>query len=777
MYELESGHAAPRSKEQSARSGVRSYTAAATAALVAAGTLGDTMGWPWWWPLLGGLLLGTALTYHLYQDGRRRGVMVYGAACLVAASCWLAWAYSHPLVTSKSVSVGAFLALLVGAVALAILGQVALTSEIKEIRVERAQVVAAQAAEVAAAASTPQALAARYQQDLCVRWEQRFQDVSSDGRAKKIVPRIYGARPWAGESADYGFDLYGQLPGKGTTFALVQGLQDALEVDAHVSGESVFGVEVREGENKSLFKVSVATQDAMAREWPFPLAELVAAGPRTIDDGVTLGRHPDGTIPTIYLRSATPLISGRKGGGKSNLMHACVGGLCFCVDVINVVVDISKRGSFGAPWARSYIAGEVSAPGVEWIAGTWPEARALTGFFLHLLQQRQANPEYSALKFKVNDDKLPVAPGRPKVIIWVDEFAEVGGVTNKPKDPEVAKNLLQIIRVGREMAIDVAICGLRVTSDTIPQEATVQASVKLATRMESAAEMAQVFGWERPLSQVDIPYPGCGYWQQDDGTSVGSVPRRLRSWRMKPQMIDEVVRATAQYRSSLDVDLCEPAWREQWEGRWDRTVPVVFPDLAATWAARRQVDRVDTPARPTVHLSTTARPVELSTSSTPRVDTQEPPEGGQGDDVVGTPELEPALAMAQGMASVESSLARARELLAAQQADQPAADDVDRQFRETVVGGGAVAPENPWGQPPPAPDAAEQGRRTLAATREAQAMMLRVLHDAGPSGCSFDHVSEAMERLGYATPNSTLYRWLKNYSSGYEQFMSPDFAT
>lgn len=775
MYELESGHAAPRSQEQSARSRVRSYTAAAIAALVAAGTLGDTMGWPWWWPVLAGLLLGTALTYYLYQDGRRRGVLVFAASSTAAASCWLAWAYACPLVTSKAIYVGPFLALAIGGLALAILGQVATTSEIKEIRVERAQVVATQAAEQAAAASTPQALAVRYELDLCQRWAQRFQDVSSG--ARKLVPRIYGARPWAGESADYGFDLYCQLPGKGTTFALVQGLQDALEVDAHVSGESVFGVEVHPGANKSLFKVSVATADAMAREWEFPLAELVAGGPRTIDDGVTLGRHPDGTIPTIFLRSATPLVSGRKGTGKSNLMHACVGGLCFCVDTINVVVDISKRGSFGAPWARSYILGEVSEPGVAWIAGTWDEARRMTGFFLHLLQQRQANPEYSALKFRVNDDKLPVAPGRPKVVIWVDEFAEVGGITNKPKDPEVARNLLQIIRVGREMAIDVAICGLRVTSETIPQEATVQASIKLATRMESAGEMAQVFGWERPLSQEDIPYPGCGYWAQDDGTSVGSVPRRLRSWRMKPQMIDKVVRATAQYRSSLDVDLCEPAWREQWEGRWDRSVPDVFPDLAATWAARRQVDRVDTSARPTVHLSTTARPVELSTSTTPRVDTQGPPEGGQGGDVVGTPELEPALAMAQGMASVESSLARARELLAAQQADQPAPDDVERQFRETVVGGGAVAPENPWGQPPPAPDAAEQGRRTLAATREAQGVMLRVLHDAGPSGCSFDHVNETMEQLGYATPNSTLYRWLKNYSSGYDQFMSPDFAT
>lgn len=766
MYELESGLPARESRRSRPRAPVWPYTAAATAMLAAAGTFGAAMLFRWWWPLAAALLLGAILTFYLYQDERSAGVVVYGATCPVAAGSWLAWGYSHSLVSAGSAS--SWLALVLGAAVLGSAGWVVLALEQRANYRTKVHQVAVQAAAQAALAASPQAVAERREQETCARWQQRFQDVSN----RKLNVNLYALRLWAGESAEYGYNLFGQLPGKGATLKLVQGLQDELEVDAHVSGETVYGVEIRPGANKSLFVASIATGDAMAREWPFPLKEMAAGGPRTIADGVTLGRHPDGTIPTIYLRSATPLVSGRKGGGKSNLMHACVGGLCWCVDTINIVIDISKRGSFGAPWARPFIMGEASAPGVDWIASTWEEAVVLTGFFLHLLQQRQV--AYSELKFQVNDDKLPVAPGRPKIVIWVDEFAEIGGATNKPKKPEVAQNLLQIIRTGREMAIDVAICGLRVTSETVPQEVTVQASIKLATRMESAAEMAQVFGWERPLSQEDIPYPGCAYWAQDDGSSVGSVPRRLRSWRMAPATITEIVKETARYRSPLDVEICSPAWREQYEGRWDRTVPVVFPGLAESWAARRRVDRVDTPARPTVHLSTPVAAPLATVVSTRGVDTPERVEAGQVDTggSAGRPAPEPALAMAQGMARIESSLARARELLAEQQGP----GDLDQQFRETVVAGGAVAPENPWGQTQPPSDAAEQGRRTLAETREAQGVMLRVLYDAGPSGCSFDHVSDEMDRLGRPTPKSTLYRWLTPYSSGFERFVSPDFA-
>jgi hypothetical protein len=507
---------------------------AAGSALAAAYAANAAGAAPWWGVGVAGAgLVGSHIAGR--QSGAGRGNLVLRAAAWVGAGSWCSWA-----ITAGPWTVNCLAALAAGAVGLG--------AAMAGNRAARRRAEAAQAAEDTAAAHD--GIMRRYRA-LAEQWSARFSRVSG---IEGVL--VVGVEMWPSG----GMTLEGRLPEGGYTWRDIQRHQDGLAGDARLPNGC--SVEITEGADRGSFLANVETENQIAAG---PTMYPDDYSPRSLNDGLQLGFHKDGTEAAPCIRQLTAIFTGRKGSGKSNLMNVAIAGQLRMIDVLVWIIDLNG-GSLALPWLRAWHkAGRPGRPPIDWVADTPEKVLAMAEALLRIAKARK--PGYADLQIEHDDDKIPVSPAVPGIIANADEVAELYSAKAR-KHPVLRKAgdvLLQVVELARAVACNVIASALRATQDVLEEpQLVVQSGLKVAMKSDER-EIAYLMGWGDKISPEDMPTAGTGAIKVLDDPA-----RALIVYRMTPSEIGRIVVATAEYRPELD-ELSRRAAGEAYERRWDGT--------------------------------------------------------------------------------------------------------------------------------------------------------------------------------------------------------------
>ncbi|BDH04883.1 hypothetical protein [Streptomyces seoulensis] len=507
---------------------------AAGSALAAAYAANAAGAAPWWGAAVAGAgLVGSHIAGR--QSGAGRSELVLRAAAWVGAGTWCSWALVDGPWTTNCLA-----ALATGAAALG--------TAMAGNRAARRRAAAAQAGEDGAAAYDG---TVRQHRALAQEWAARFERVSG------LAVQVIGIELWEHGG---GFTIEGRLPAGGYTWRDMLRCADGLAGDARL--QTGCTIEITEGADRGSFLANVETSNAVVGEATMYPDDY---SPRSYNDGLQMGVHRDGSEVDPVCRELCAIAAARRGAGKTNLMHVWLAGQMRMVDVLSWVIDLNG-GGIALPWLRAWHnAGRPGRPPIDWVADTPERVLAMAGALLRIAKARK--PGYANLQIEADDDKLPVSPEVPAIIVNGDEIAELYS-TKARKNPTLRKAgdlLLQVVELARAVACNVMMTALRATGDVLEEpQLVVQSGLKIAMQSDER-ELNYLMGWADKISPQDMPTPGTGAIKVLDRPA-----RPFQAYRLVPSLIAQIVTATAEYRPILD-ELSRRAAGEAYEQRWDGT--------------------------------------------------------------------------------------------------------------------------------------------------------------------------------------------------------------
>ncbi|ARQ67499.1 hypothetical protein CAG99_00370 [Streptomyces marincola] len=381
------------------------------------------------------------------------------------------------------------------------------------------------------------------------------------------VCRIEGAEIVAIEHwpSALGYTLEVKLPAGGVTRKAVADRTGALAADLDLP--TGCGVSVHEGMTRRLVLIKVTTKSAAGRDIAFPVAEMAEI--TTVNNPIPLALLADGGRAELDLRQASTIVAGATGTGKTNWLHRLIARLNQTNDVLVWVIDLNG-GSLGLPWLHAWreaqtaaegsrwAGADIPAPGVDWLASTPAEAARMLRAAISIAKARKV--AYQNDMRDADDDKLPVGPTLPEIVIIVDEGAEV---TATREARQVAAGVAEVIRIARAMAIRAVMSALRVTQDVLPDPMVRKmASNRVCTGATEDAELGHFFGWRALTVEESFDGPGSLLVGVD-----GKSPEKGHQERITPAQIEEVCAATSARRPSLDgpsLKAAGPDYQERW---------------------------------------------------------------------------------------------------------------------------------------------------------------------------------------------------------------------
>ncbi|MFI8828597.1 hypothetical protein [Streptomyces sp. NPDC053431] len=407
---------------------------------------------------------------------------------------------------------------------------------------------------------------------LAAEWVDRIQRVCG------ITVTVLAIEKWP---TGTGFTIDAELPG-GTTYDQIAKDSARLSADARLPHGCTAAA--TPGIHQGRVLVDVSTVNVLAGEIPYPSDY----GPLSIHTGLPWGVRSDGREIQVYLREQCALVVGPTGSGKTNFVHTVLAGFARATDVLTWVIDLNA-GSAGLPWVRPAFdpsgspEGE-TRPGVDWLASTPEEAELMLDTALRVGKHRKV--VYQDLMAKANTDLLPVSAQIPQIMLVIDEGAEILA-SNDPQMRKLAGKILEVIRLMRAMGIRDVLTALGATGSVlgnlmIRREA--KARVCLTGGEVEGMDLSKVFPGSRGLKPEQAPYKGAGFI----GTPE-SAPGVFKSWRITPNQIADIVRATSTLHPRLDAESAKaagPAYARRWDTTrtaWMRTSAVADerPALAA----------------------------------------------------------------------------------------------------------------------------------------------------------------------------------------------------
>lgn len=468
------------------------------------------------------------------QSGGGRASLALRAAAWVGAGTWCSWA----------LTVGPWTTQCLAALAA---GGIGFGAALAGDRAARRRADNRRAAEQDAA---DRALVTGRHRKIAADWSARLSRVSGiDG------VQVVGVELWEHGG---GMTLEARLPEGGYTWRNLQHCADGLAGDARLPHGCT--VEITEGADRGSFLAHIETENHVSGE---PAMYPDDYSPLSMNDGLPLGGHRDGAEAAPCIREATAIVTGRKGSGKSNLMHVSLAGQNRMDDALVWVLDLNG-GGLALPWLRAWHrAGQPGRPPVDWVADTPDKALAMTTALLAIAKARK--PGYADLMIEHDDDKLPVSPEVPGIILNADEIAELysSKARRNPTLRAAGDRLLQVVELARAVACNVVASALRATQDVLEEpQLVVQSGLKIAMKSDER-EIAYLMGWNDKISPEDMPEPGTGAIKELDDPA-----RPFRAYRITPSEIARVVEATADCRPELD-ELSRRAAGEAYERRWE----------------------------------------------------------------------------------------------------------------------------------------------------------------------------------------------------------------
>ncbi|MET9426313.1 hypothetical protein [Streptomyces sp. NPDC003036] len=359
-----------------------------------------------------------------------------------------------------------------------------------------------------------------------------------------------------------GFTIDAELPG-GTTYNQIAKESARLSADARLPHGCT--VAATPGIHQGRVLIDVSTVNVLAGEIPYP----TDYGPLSIHTGLPWGVRSDGREVPVYLREQCALIVGPTGSGKTNMVHDVLAGFSRATDILSWVIDLNA-GSAGLPWIRPAFDGEgnphgETRPGIDWLASTPEEAELMLDTALKVGKHRKV--AYQELMAKANTDLLPISAQIPQIMILIDEGAEILA-SNDPKMRKLAAKILEVIRLMRAMGIRTVLTALGATGSVlgnlmIRREA--KARVCLTGGEVEGMDLAKIFQSSQGLKPEQAPYKGAGFI----GTPE-TAPGLFKSWRIKPNQIADIVRATSTLHPRLDEPSAKAAGPD-YARRWDTT--------------------------------------------------------------------------------------------------------------------------------------------------------------------------------------------------------------
>ncbi|MGW7001397.1 hypothetical protein ACWGCW_00870 [Streptomyces sp. NPDC054933] len=408
--------------------------------------------------------------------------------------------------------------------------------------------------EAAAEAAARRATLEGKAEEIAKEWEDRIARVCHAG------VHIVNVEDWKSEQGkpSGGFTIDGECGPGGTKWRDFKAFEDALASDAKLPEGC--GVEVGPGTHRGAFLINVATVNRLVGEDPYP----ADYSPLSLNGPLPLGVFRDGTAAAPCIRQLTTLLTGRKGSGKTNLSNEFLAGVARMTDNMAPWVIDLNGGGLALPWLHAWhVAGRPGRPPIDWVADTPEKALAMAKAALRIAKARK--PGYNRLEIEANDDKLPVSPQVPGILIAGDEIAEIYSpkARQNPVLKETGDILVQVVELARAVAVNALITALRATQDVLSEPQLLhQSGLKIGMKSDER-ELAHLFGWNDKLSPEDAPYPGCGFMKVLDEPA-----RPFKAYRMLPNQIRDIVVATANFHPELD-DLSRRTAGEDYERRWE----------------------------------------------------------------------------------------------------------------------------------------------------------------------------------------------------------------
>ncbi|WP_406112794.1 hypothetical protein [Kitasatospora purpeofusca] len=391
---------------------------------------------------------------------------------------------------------------------------------------------------------------------LAAEWTDRIKRVCS------VDVTVLGIEHWP-SGAGYTVEI--ELPEGGTTRRAITDRTEALGSDLDLPDGC--GLQTMPGVSRRRVLIQVTTKNLTGQELPFPLDEM--AETTTVNNPIPIALLSNGARAEMDLRQASTIVTGPTGTGKTNWLHSLIARLDQTNDVLVWVIDLNG-GSIGLPWLNAWRDAQIRrpgsrwaeatipVPGVDWVASTPAEAKRMLDAAVRIAKHRKV--AYQDAMRDANDDKLPVGPTVPEIVIILDEGAEAAATREARA---ILAGVSEVVRIARAMAIRAVVSVLRVTQDVMPDPLVRKmASNRLATGALEDSELGHLFGWRALRAEDSFSGPGSVLV----GTE-GKQPAKGRQWRITPDMIEEISAITSHRRPNLDGPSLEAAGTD-YTDRW-----------------------------------------------------------------------------------------------------------------------------------------------------------------------------------------------------------------
>ncbi len=397
--------------------------------------------------------------------------------------------------------------------------------------------------------------AATARERVAVAWEARI------ARVTDVKVRIRAVQAWPTRS---GFTLDADLPTGGATWRDIARRTEGLATDARLPNGCE--VTVEPGDSRGAVLLHVSTVNRLGEDH-----YLDDYSPLSINNPLAIGVHRNGEQALINLRYACGVLVGQTDSGKTNQLQTINGQLIRAVDAIVWHIDLAG-GGLARPWVTPWAEGRAPAPAVDWVATTAAEAEIMARAAIEILKGRK--PAYQQRMRAANDDKIPVGPDLPEIVIVVDEIKTVPA--------HIVAMLTEISDTGRAAGVRTLSCALRATDDYLPVAIKEQARVRVGMRVSDEKELNYLYGWKYNIDSEAAPYQGCGFLLAGEPGEAAPMP--FKGYRTDPGRIDTAAIAAAGWRPDLDptsahlADQVAVRGTRAYTDRWTRVMPTLFTE-------------------------------------------------------------------------------------------------------------------------------------------------------------------------------------------------------
>ncbi|MGW1409498.1 hypothetical protein [Streptomyces sp. NPDC002403] len=313
----------------------------------------------------------------------------------------------------------------------------------------------------------------------------------------------------------------------------------------------------------------VSTRDVMSEAVDLP----ADAHPLTINEPLTLGVLESGEPFEIKFRQNSVFIAGKKGSGKSVLLHCIISVITRCTDAVIWMIDMAE-GNTAKRWLRPWVeqwkdqhGRLIDRPILDWVATSVEEA-------VRLLKASVAVADGRARRMP--GSKIRPTANIPALIVITDENPELMSCV-----PEAIQEKVRGIKKGRKAAVDYIDAAQRGTGpNTGGGEVMSQYDTVIGGRFPKKAEGQFVFpDYFQRVDLSKLPGNGSFYVLDETRSKTGMGPEKFKGYFIydddehpdgtEARVIEEKAVERWDIRPDLDKDSQADAEPYGYSTRWE----------------------------------------------------------------------------------------------------------------------------------------------------------------------------------------------------------------